>query len=302
MSKTGRFFRISFVLVCALLLLASAGFAEEAKVSPDAAPSVAASGDTVSDQDMTDPERILAKVGEVEIKVKDVEEVISALDPQRAALFNSPMGRGKVVEQLINRNLFYLYGKELKVDEGSEFKTELEKIRREMMSHFALQKALEEVKVADGEIASYYEGHKAEFETPESVRASHILVASEDKAQEIAREIKDGKTSFEAAAVEYSICPSKEASGDLGFFSKGQMVPEFEKAAFALKKSGDMSEPVHSQFGWHIIKLTERKDAVQKPLDEVKEQIRQILTSEGQRKVYEAKLEELRKTYKVETF
>lgn len=297
MSKAGRFFRVSFVLVCALLLLASVGFAAETKASPDVTPE-----GSVSDQAMTDPERVLAKVGDVEIKVKDVEEVIASLDPQRAAFFNSPLGRGKVVEQLINRNLFYLYGKELKVDQGDEFKAELEKIRREMMSHFALQKALDEIKISDEEIKKYYDEHKAEFVVPESIRASHILVASEDKAKEIVKEIKDGKITFEAAAVEYSSCPSKEASGDLGFFGKGQMVPEFENAAFALKKDGDMSDPVQSQFGWHIIRLTERKDSTQKPLDEVKEQIQQIIAGERQRKVYEDKLAELKKTYKVQTF
>ena len=297
MSKAGRFFRVSFVLVCALLLLASGGFAAETTASPDVAPE-----GSVSDQTMTDPERVLAKVGDVEIKVKDVEEVIASLDPQRAAFFNSPLGRGKVVEQLVNRNLFYLYGKELKVDQSDEFKAELEKIKREMMSHFALQKALDEIKISDEEIKKYYDEHKAEFVVPESIRASHILVASEDKAKEIVKEIKDGKITFEAAAVEYSSCPSKEASGDLGFFGKGQMVPEFENAAFALKKDGDMSDPVQSQFGWHIIRLTERKDSTQKPLDEVKEQIRQIIAGERQRKVYEDKLAELKKTYKVQTF
>ncbi len=89
------------------------------------------------------------------------------------------------------------------------------------------------------------------------VRASHILVPTEDKANWIYKEIKNGK-SFEKLAKEYSDCPSKANGGDLGYFGKGQMVGEFEKVAFSLKE-GEISKPVKTQFGYHIIKVTGRK-------------------------------------------
>ena len=87
------------------------------------------------------------------------------------------------------------------------------------------------------------------------VRASHILVKSEDEAKNLLEEIKGGK-SFADAAKEVSLCPSGRDGGDLGFFKKGVMVKPFEDAAFALKNIGDISEPVETQFGWHLIKLT----------------------------------------------
>ena len=86
------------------------------------------------------------------------------------------------------------------------------------------------------------------------VRARHILVKTEDEAKKLLEEIKAGK-SFGDAAKEVSLCPSGRDGGDLGFFGKGMMVKPFEDAAFALKE-GEVSEPVETQFGWHLIKLT----------------------------------------------
>ena len=87
------------------------------------------------------------------------------------------------------------------------------------------------------------------------VRASHILVKTEDEAKNLLQEIQNGK-SFADAAKEVSLCPSGYEGGDLGFFGKGMMVKPFEDAAFGLESIGDMSEPVQTQFGWHLIQLT----------------------------------------------
>lgn len=87
------------------------------------------------------------------------------------------------------------------------------------------------------------------------VRASHILVKSEDEAKKLLEEIKGGK-SFADAAKEVSLCPSGRDGGDLGFFKKGVMVKPFEDAAFAMKEIGEISEPVQTQFAWHLIQLT----------------------------------------------
>ena len=87
------------------------------------------------------------------------------------------------------------------------------------------------------------------------VRASHILVKTEDEAKKLLAEINGGK-SFADAAKEVSMCPSGRDGGDLGFFRRGVMVKPFEDAAFELKEIGDISEPVQTQFGWHLIQLT----------------------------------------------
>lgn len=87
------------------------------------------------------------------------------------------------------------------------------------------------------------------------IRASHILVKTEKEAQDLYNEIKNGKD-FAQAAQENSLCPSGQNGGDLGFFGKGMMVRPFEDAAFALDEIGEISQPVETQFGWHLIQLT----------------------------------------------
>ena len=89
------------------------------------------------------------------------------------------------------------------------------------------------------------------------VKASHILVPSLDEANSVLSELKGGRD-FESLARKYSSCPSGKEGGDLGFFSKGQMVKEFEEAAFKMK-IGEVSKPVRTEFGYHIIKVTGRK-------------------------------------------
>jgi parvulin-like peptidyl-prolyl isomerase len=109
--------------------------------------------------------------------------------------------------------------------------------------------------------------------------------------------------SFDVLAVNYSTDPSAaQGGGDLGFFGKGQMVPEFEEVAFALKEPGDISEPVQTAFGWHIIKLEEKKPSAVVSYDEVKPQIIQYLTNEKRAQKYRDQLEVLKKEYKVEIF
>jgi peptidyl-prolyl cis-trans isomerase C len=89
---------------------------------------------------------------------------------------------------------------------------------------------------------------------PKKVNASHILVKTEQEALSLLFDIKREALSFEDAALKFSLCPSKKNSGNLGWFGRGQMVKEFEDAAFAMQK-GELSRPVKTQFGWHIIKL-----------------------------------------------
>lgn len=100
-------------------------------------------------------------------------------------------------------------------------------------------------------------GEKVDKKVKE-VRASHILVSTKEEAEKLREEIISGNKNFSEAAAESSMCPSGEAGGDLGYFSRGQMVPEFEKEAFSLPV-GEISKPVKTQFGWHIIVVTDRR-------------------------------------------
>ena len=145
-------------------------------------------------------------------------------------------------------------------------------------------------KVSDEEIEAYFQAHKDEMQQKEQVKARHILVASKDddgdeakqKAKEkidsVYKKAKAGED-FAKLAKEYSEGPSSITGGELGWFGHGDMVPEFEEAAFATPK-GQVSEPVKSPFGWHIIFVEDRKDAQEKTLAEVKDQIERTIAEE----------------------
>ena len=126
--------------------------------------------------------------------------------------------------------------------------------------------------------------------------AKHILTDSKEKCDAILAAIQSGETSFEDAAKEKSTCPSGTKGGDLGEFGKGQMVKEFEDAAFTAE-IGAIVGPVQTQFGYHLIKVEEKKDAAVADFEEVKNSIRNQLLQQRQNKVYSDKVKELREKY-----
>ena len=144
---------------------------------------------------------------------------------------------------------------------------------------------------SDEELKKYYDDHKIQFQQGKTVKASHILVKVEknadeqirqqakEKITEILKKAKNGED-FAKLAQEYSDCPSSTRGGDLGFFDRQQMVPEFSQAAFNLKV-GQISDIVQTQFGYHIIKVTDTKPAKKKSFEESKEQIKQRLAGKS---------------------
>jgi len=245
-------------------------------------------------------ENVLAKVGNREILKEEMEMMIKSLGPERAAQFNNDKGREYVLNELINQELFYLYAMESGMDGEEAFKAQLETVRVNVLKQYAVNKTIASIVVEENEAEDFYEKNKANFQNPESVHTKHILVDEEAKAKEIKLEIEGG-LSFEEAAKKYSKCPSKENGGDLGMFGRGKMVPEFEDAAFAMEV-GDISGPVKTQFGYHLIKVEEKQEESVRDYAEVKNEIGQRLVAEKQRDVYMGKIEELKKQYEVEIY
>lgn len=242
--------------------------------------------------------KVLATVNGKEITQDIVMQFLNELGPQTAMQFQSPEGMKKVVEELINQEVLYLDAMEQKLNEEEAFKKELDKVQEGLIKQYAVNKLLSDVKVEEEEVKKFYEDNKAQYTKPESAVASHILVETEEKAKEVLKEIEGGM-SFEDAAKKYSTCPSKEEGGNLGEFSRGKMIPEFEEAAFAMEVD-TISEPVKSQFGYHIIKLVDKNEASLSSFEEAKEQVSQQLLGMKQQEVYVNKTSELRKNYEVE--
>ncbi|GAA0696873.1 peptidylprolyl isomerase [Paraclostridium ghonii] len=240
--------------------------------------------------------KVLATIGKKELTNIDIENALKSLPQYQAMQLNTEDGKQSLLENLVNQELFYLEAKEENLHKDENFKTEVKKMEEEILKIYAINKALKTVKLSDEEISKFYEDNKDKFIKPETASAKHILVDSEEKANELLNKINNNEISFGEAAKEHSACPSKDSGGDLGTFPKGQMNPEFEEAVFSMKK-GEVRGPVKTQFGYHLIKVENLYESCQYELDEVKDEISKNLMTQKQQEVYSSKANELRSKY-----
>jgi peptidyl-prolyl cis-trans isomerase C len=249
------------------------------------------------------PETVLVRIETQEIKEGDIDQVIEMLGPQQGAMYDNEQGRSVILEELVASRLFSLSGAKAGLDQTPEFKAMVDNVIQQTLARAAVENLMKDVTASEEEAKKFYDENPAQFESPEQIHVRHILVSddvtSSDKIALILDDLNKG-VSFDAVAVNQSICPSAPQGGDLGFFGRGQMVPEFEEVAFALQNPGDISAPVLSSFGWHIIKLEEKRPASAVAYDEVKPQILQYLENEKKTQKYRETLDELRKEYRIE--
>lgn len=227
-------------------------------------------------------------------EVPDMEKLIDAKLTQGKARFKDEQDFKNAI-------------KDLEMDE----KDLREYTRRDLLiSRFVETKFMPKAAVTETEVRAFFDKNSDKFKRDESVKASHILVGidsttsaddkkkAREKAEKLKKELSGG-ADFAALAKANSTCPSSKQGGDLGFFGKGQMVPAFEKAAFALK-SGEVSDIVETQFGYHIIKLTEKKTAETADFKDVKAKIEEYLKGQKVNEAIQKFIEETKKTAKIE--
>jgi len=242
----------------------------------------------------------LAKVGNVEITQADFEREIKNLPDFAQKMFESNSGKEKFLEELVKKEILYQEAVKKGFDKDSGYLKKVEDFKKITLVGILLEKEIEaKATVSEKDIKDYYENHKEDFTPVSQIRASHILVKTEQEAKDIAERLKKGEDFAKIAKKSSIDTASAKNGGDLGFISKGQMVPEFESAAVKLKK-GEISELVHTQFGYHIIKLTDKNLGQVIGFDNVKNIISQHLIAEKQKEVFDSYLDGLRKNYKVE--
>lgn len=230
------------------------------------------------------------------LEVKDLDKQIDAKVAMGKARFKDEQGFKKAINDL-----------------EMEEKDLREYTRRDLLiSNFVETTFAAKTVVSDTETRAFYDKNLDKFTQEETVRASHILIGFDDKAtaddkkkaREKAEKLKKelaGGADFATLAKGNSTCPSSQQGGDLGFFGKGQMVPAFEKAAFALK-TGEVSDIVETQFGFHIIKLVEKKAAAKTEYGVVKTRIEEYLKGLKVNEAVQKYIEDAKKTAKIEVF
>ena len=242
--------------------------------------------------------KVLARVNGKPITEEDVNRYIMAMGRNGQA-YNNPQGRAAVLEQLIAQRLFLLDAQRNLYERDQAFKDQLAAVKEQLLMEYAISKCVESVRVTEDDVRGYYDAHKAEMMDEETVNASHILVDSEDKANEILAALGAGEITFEDAAKAHSTCPSSQQGGNLGDFGRGQMVPEFDAACFEMAE-GEVRGPVKTQFGYHLIRLNKKNEARALSYNDVRAQLYEQLTREKQQAAYQSKINQLKIMYPVD--
>ena len=238
--------------------------------------------------------KVLAIISGNEITENDLNNIIMRYPEDKRGYFSSDMGKKQLLEQMVQFELMNKLGLEMELDKTEEFKAQVKQVEKDLLTQAAVNKVLSEVTVTEEDAKKYYEDNKEMFKGKESVSAKHILV-------EIKAKIDNNELTFEEAANEYSSCPSKEQGGNLGGFGRGMMVPEFENAAFGLE-TGVVSEPVKTQFGYHLIKVESKNGADVMPFEAVKQEVLGRLTQQAQEKKFMTVIKKLEDKYEVKRF
>jgi peptidyl-prolyl cis-trans isomerase C len=232
-----------------------------------------------------DDNPVLAKVNGSEIRQSDVTAAEKDIGASLAQL--DPASRqASVVQLLIDLKLVAKAAEDKKIADTPDFKQKLAFTRSRLLMDTLLDQE-GKAAVTDAALKKVYEDAAKQISGEEEVHARHILVGTEAEAKEVIAKLKKGADFAELAKKE-SKDPGASDGGDLGFFTKDQMVPEFSAAAFALKP-GQISDPVKSQFGWHVIKVEEKRARKAPPFDQVKPQLEAFVIRKAQAE-YVAKL------------
>jgi peptidyl-prolyl cis-trans isomerase C len=242
-----------------------------------------------------DANPVLAKVNGAEIRQSDLALAEEELGPSLAQM-DPATKKDNVLSFLIDMKIVAKAAEDKKIENNEDFKKRLAFTRNRLLMDSLL--AVEgKAATTDDAMKKVYEDASKQITGEQEVHARHILVETEDEAKAIEAELKKG-ADFAELAKKKSKDPGASDGGDLGFFTKDQMVPEFSAVAFTLEP-GKISDPVKSQFGWHIIKVEEKRNRQAPAFDQVKPQIETYVTRKAQAD-YVAKLREAAKVERMD--
>ncbi|WP_237153236.1 peptidylprolyl isomerase [Oryzibacter oryziterrae] len=251
---------------------------------------VALAGPALADGD------VLARVNGKDITKAEVDMAMDVFGQQLAQVPDGAK-QSMVLDALIDMHVLADAAAASGVKDDPKYKARISFLDAQALRNTYLEDQVQ-AKITDDEIKARYEKDIAGYTPPEEVHARHILVKTEEEANQIIKDLAAGKD-FAALAKEKSLDPgSKDNGGDLGFFAKGQMVPEFETEAFSLQPGQTSAKPVKTQFGYHVLKVEEKRTQPVPKLEDVREQVVQVLQREKAQEILtklkgEAKIENL---------
>lgn len=275
-------------LLAATCLCAPAAFAPAfaqapAGASPAGAPPAAAPAPDAK------PDPVVARVGGQDIHLSAVAEAAQSLPQQLQGVPQQTL-YPMLLEQVIDRAAMAQYARKQGLDKDAAVQEAIKSAADQVLTTALLQRDVGPT-LSEDAIKAVYDKDYANKPGEEEVHARHILVKTEDEAKAIIAKLKAGADFATLAKAESTEPGAKDSGGDLGFFKKTEMVPEFAEAAFAMQPNAYSQTPVHTQFGWHVIQVLERRQAPPQTLEQVHDAIRQQLIQDGVKKVQAASLQ-----------
>ncbi len=241
------------------------------------------------------PETILASFGEQTITLGEFIQIWEEFPED----YKLQLDKSMVLDQIISEKLLIREAKNIGLEEDRDVLEQIKKITEQILVQSLIEiEILNKVKINDEEVLEYYEQNKDSFTEKEQVHLYNILLETEEEAQDVLERLKAGKD-FSEIAIEKSTGPSAVQGGDLEYLSKGTIIPEIEDVVFALELE-KLSEIIKTDFGFHILKITDKKPETVKTLEEVKEDIIEILLPTKHREAFENLLEELKGKAEIE--
>jgi len=236
----------------------------------------------------------LVRINDRVITLEEFEQEMEQLPLSIKTLMITEKGRKEFLQSLIERELLLQEGVKKGFDKDEEVLSKVEQFKQGLVIESLTGKLCEgKDEVSDKEVEAYYRANKEQFSLGERVRVRHIMVKTMSEAQEIKKRLNQGED-FIALAKQYSIWPSKQKGGDLGYIARGMVDKSFEEAAFSLKRRGEVSGIVKTKLGFHIIRLEDRQVPRQLTFAEVQEEIRKFLGEKKRKEILTAHLQGLR--------
>jgi peptidyl-prolyl cis-trans isomerase C len=271
---------------CAVLLAAGCQQAKEQAGTSTATPQAAAPTEESTE--------IIATYAGKKLTGAEVLSEIDRLPGPSRAYLSAPDRKRQFVENLVLNDLLFAEAQRAGYDKDPDIQKQVDDMRKRLVVQRLMREYQKPPEVSDDEAKKYYDDHP-DLYSGTQIHASHILVRDEATAKKVHDALVADPSKFTQAAKEISIDKASGAKGgDLGTFGQGRMVPEFEAVAFALKP-GQISDIVKTQYGYHIILVTERKEGERKPLDQVKDQIKTMLRNRQMQDAMQTKFEALKK-------
>ncbi|MBI4682145.1 MAG: peptidylprolyl isomerase [Nitrospirae bacterium] len=242
---------------------------------------------------------VIAKIDKSSITQNEFIKEVSRVPEWARSQFQGDEGKVKFLDELIKRDLIYHHAIKMKLNKDQEYLEKIKEFEKMTLVSLLLKKEVEEKAVVDdSEVRAFFDQNADKFTIGAQLRASHILVETEKEAADIHAKIMKGEDFSKLAQRLSKDKGSSEKGGDLGYFGRGKMVPEFEQAAAGLKP-GEVSKPVKTRFGFHIIKLTDIQKGAPANYEQSMESIKRQLVSEKRKKLFDSYIEKLKGEIKV---